>query len=176
MANHRRNSVKGGCYFFTVNLTNRASRLLTEYIALLRQSIAHVMQNHLFQIDAMVVLPDHIHTILTLPENDADFALRWWLIKTQISRHIEKTEKISKSRINKGERGIWQRRYGERTIKDERDFSNHVDYIHINPVKHGYVFHPTEWPHSSIHKFIAAGKLPIDWACDKNAKLSYSHE
>jgi putative transposase len=176
MANYRRNTVKGGRYFFTVNLTDRASCLLTENITLLRQSIAYVMHKHPFHIDAMVVLPDHMHAIWTLPENDADYALRWRLIKTHFSRHIAKTEKISQSRISKGERGIWQRRYWEHTIKDDRDFANHVDYIHINPVKHGYVSRATEWPHSSIHKYIKAGKLPTNWAGDKNAKLSDNHE
>ena len=179
MANYRRNAVEGGCYFVTVNLADRTSRWLTKNIELLRQSIAYVMQKHPFYIDAIVVLPDHIHAIWTLPENDADYALRWRLIKTHFSRHItkteSKTEKISQSRISKGERGIWQRRYWEHTIKDDRDFANHVDYIHINPVKHGYVNQATEWPHSSIHKYIAAGKLPIDWAGNKNAKLSVSH-
>jgi putative transposase len=176
MANYRRNVVKGGCYFFTVNLADRASDLLTENIALLRQSIAYVMQKHPFYIDAMVVLPDHIHAIWTLPENDADYALRWRLIKTHFSRNITKTEKISQSRISKGERSIWQRRYWEHTIKDDRDFGNHVDYIHINPVKHGYVTHATEWPYSSIHKYIKAGKLPNNWAGDKSAELPYGQE
>ena len=81
MANYRRNAVKGGGYFFTANLTDRTSHLLTKNIALLRQSIARTMQKHPFQIDAMDVLPDHIHAIWTLPENDADYALRWRLIK-----------------------------------------------------------------------------------------------
>ncbi|MBC7755118.1 MAG: transposase, partial [Bdellovibrio sp.] len=88
MANYRRNAVEGGCYFFTVNLADRTSRLLTENIILLRQSIAYIMQKHPFYIDATVVLPDHIHAIWTLPENDADYALRWRLIKTHFSRHI----------------------------------------------------------------------------------------
>jgi putative transposase len=176
MANYRRNAVKAGCYFFTVNLADRASDLLTVNIALLHQSIAYVMQKHPFYIDAMVVLPDHIHAIWTLPENDADYALRWRLIKTHFSRNITKTEKISQSRISKGERGIWQRRYWEHTIKDDSDFGNHVDYIHINPVKHGYVTHATEWPYSSIHKYIKAGKLPNNWAGDKSAELPYNQE
>ena len=100
--------------------------------------------------------------------------------QTHFSRHITKTEtkteKISQSRISKSERGIWKRRYWEHTIKNDRDFANHVDYIHINPIKNGYVNRATEWPYSSTDKYIAAGKLPLDWAGDKNAKLSVSYE
>ncbi len=150
--------------------------MLTDNIELLRQSIAYTMQNHPFEINAMVVLPDHIHAIWTLPENNTDYALRWRLIKTYFSRHIPKTEKISASHASKSERGIWQRRYWEHTIKDERDFANHVDYIHINPVKHGYVKHATDWPYSSIHRYIKQGKLPHNWACEVSEELDYIHE
>lgn len=176
MANYRRNQIEGGTYFFTVNLTDRNSSILVDHVILLRQSIAQVMQKHPFKIDAMVVLPDHIHAIWTLPMDDADYATRWRLIKTHFSRNIPKIEKLSDSRINKRERGIWQRRYWEHTIKDERDFSNHVDYIHINPVKHGYVNKATDWPYSSIHTYIKAGKLPSHWAGDMNIALDYIHE
>jgi putative transposase len=176
MANYRRNTIKGGCYFFTVNLTDRTSSLLTEHIVLLSQSIAYTMQNHPFEINAMVVLPDHMHAIWTLPANNDDYALRWRLIKTHFSSHIPKTENISASRLSKGERGIWQRRYWEHTIKDEQDFANHVDYIHINPVKHGYVTQATDWPYSSIHRYIKQGKLPHHWASDVSAELDYIDE
>lgn len=150
--------------------------MLTDNIALLRQSITYTMQHHPFVINAMVVLPNHIHAIWTLPENDDNYALRWRLIKTHFSRHIAKTEQISLSRISKGERGIWQRRYWERTIKDERDFANHVDYIHINPVKHGYVKQACDWPYSSIHLYIKQGKLPNSWAGNVNTQFDEIHE
>lgn len=176
MANYRRNQIVGGTYFFTVNLIDRNSSMLVENVILLRNSIAQVMQKHPFKIDAMVVLPDHIHAIWTLPMDDADYATRWRLIKTHFSRNFPKIEKLSDSRINKRERGIWQRRYWEHTIKDERDFSNHVDYIHINPVKHGYVNKATDWPYSSIHTYIKSGKLPSHWAGDMNVELDYIHE
>lgn len=114
----------------------------------------------------MVILPDHLHTIWTMPPDDADYALRWRLIKTRFSRGLPKTESRSDSRIAKGERGIWQRRYWEHQIRDEDDLQCHVDYIHINPVKHGYVERAADWPHSSIHRYIARGDFGSDWACD----------
>ena len=85
-------------------------------------------------IDAMVVLPDHLHAVWTMPEDDADFATRWRLIKSAFSRSLTSGERISDSRAAKGERGIWQRRYWERTIRDQNDFTRHIDYIHINPL------------------------------------------
>jgi putative transposase len=90
-------------------------------------------------IDATVVLPDHLHAIWILPQGDFDFAMRWRLIKAMFSRGLPRTEEISQSRLGKGERGIWQRRYWEHTLRDEGDFERHFDYIHFNPVKHGHV-------------------------------------
>ena len=111
----------------------------------------------------MVVLPEHLHAILTLPEGDSDCATRWALIKANFSRFLPRTEPISTSRAAKGERGIWQRRYWEHLIRDDEDLDRHVDYIHWNPVKHGLVARPSDWPHSSIHRYIANGILPADW-------------
>ena len=139
MTNYRRNFVPGGSYFFTVNLTDRQSRLLTENIGALRTAFRYTRGRHPFTIDAIVVLPDHVHAVWTLPEGDCDFALRWRLIKSVFSRGVPAGERISQSRAARGERGIWQRRYWEHTLRDEGDFARHVDYIHYNPVKHGYV-------------------------------------
>ena len=113
-----------------------------------------VKQQHPFDIDAMVVLPDHVHTMWTLPKGDADYPKRWMLMKSEFSRRIPKGEYRRKSRINKGERGIWQRRYWEHLIRDERDYEQHVNYIHYTPVKHGYVERAVEWKYSSIHRYI----------------------
>jgi putative transposase len=123
-------------------------------------------QNHPFTIEAMVVLPDHLHVVWTMPEGDADFATRWRLIKTGFSLRLPDGERISDSRAAKGERGIWQRRYWEHTIRDERDFAHHVDYIHINPVKHGLVARVQDWPYSSFHRMVKFGIYPEDWAGD----------
>ena len=113
--------------------------------------------------DAVVVLPEHLHCIWTLPAGDADFATRWRLIKTEFSKMMATGEKRSSSRVGKGERGIWQRRFWEHTLRDERDFSRHCDYIHFNPVKHGYVSRAADWPYSSYKKFVEAGVYPPDW-------------
>ena len=100
--------------------------------------------------------------------NDADYPTRWRLIKSTFSRALPQSERISTSRRKKGERGIWQRRYWEHLIKDEKDFERHVDYIHYNPVKHGYVQSPVDWPYSSIHRYIHKGIIPSDWAVNGN--------
>jgi putative transposase len=118
---------------------------------------------HPFDIAAMVVLPEHLHTIWTLPAGDTDYSTRWALIKAGFSRALPKDERISPSRRNKGERGIWQRRYWEHQIRDERDFAQHVDYIHYNPVKHGHAQAPRDWAFSSFHHFVRAGILSADW-------------
>src|SRR3954454_12732453 len=113
MTNYRRNFVPGGSYFFTVNLADRRFRLLIEHVNALRSAFRHVRARHPFSIEAIVVLPDHLHTIWTLPDGDADFALRWQLLKSAFSRSLPKEEQVSASRREKGERGIWQRRYWE---------------------------------------------------------------
>ena len=110
-----------------------------------------------------MILPDHLHCVLTLPEGDADYPLRWTLIKAGFSRRIPKTERRNSSRADKGERGVWQRRYWEHMIRDEGDYTRHVDYVHFNPVKHGYASRAADWPYSSIHRYIAAGMLTQDW-------------
>lgn len=166
MTNYRRNFVARGSFFFTVNLAERRLSLLTAHIDELRSAFRETRRHHPFTIDAMVVLPDHLHAIWTLPDHDADFATRWRLIKSAFSRSIARGERISASRAAKGERGIWQRRYWEHTIRDETDFARHVDYIHINPVKHGLVAQVRDWPHSSFHRMVRLGIYPQDWAGD----------
>lgn len=161
---YRRSDIAGGTFFFTVNLADRSSCLLTEHIDLLRTAVRLTRQAHPFDITAMVVLPDHLHAIWQLPPSDNHYPLRWSLIKSRFSRSLPKIERISQSRSRKRERGIWQRRYWEHRIRDETDLSRHVDYIHINPVKHGLVDKPTDWPYSSIHRFVRQGLLPDDWA------------
>ncbi len=160
---YRRANTPGATYFFTVNLADRKSRLLIEQIDLLRSVLRKIRQSHPFEIIAMVVLPDHLHAIWRLPESDADFPLRWSLIKSAFSRSIPKTETIRESRKSKRERGIWQRRYWEHQIRDDDDLEKHVAYIHFNPVKHGYVERAADWPYSSIHRYIANGVVPEDW-------------
>jgi len=139
MVAYRRNYIKGGRYFFTVTLLNRQSTLLTDHIDNLRTSFRNVKLRYPFCIDAIVILPDHLHCIWTLPENDDAFSLRWREIKSAFSRNLAPIEYQNKSRKMRKERGIWQRRFWEHTLRDESDYQKHVDYIHYNPVKHGYV-------------------------------------
>jgi putative transposase len=160
---YRRANVKGGTYFFTVNLAERGRSLLVDEIDTLRNVVAGVIKRHPLTIDAIVVLPEHLHALWTLPEGDNDYATRWMLIKTGFSRHLPKGEHCNASRAKKGERGIWQRRYWEHLIRDEHDYERHVDYIHYNPVKHGYVDHASDWQFSSIHQLISDGIVEKNW-------------
>ncbi|MBR0712345.1 REP-associated tyrosine transposase [Bradyrhizobium liaoningense] len=166
MTSYRRNFVPGGSVFFTVNLAERRRSLLTMHVELLRSVFRETHRRHPFTIDAIVILPDHLHTVLTMPDGDADFATRWRLIKSAFSRGMARSERVSASRAAKGERGIWQRRNWEHTIRDENDFARHVDYVHINPVKHGLVKQVCEWKHSSFHRHVEDGIYPVDWAGD----------
>jgi putative transposase len=163
MTNYRRNFIPGASYFFTVNLLDRRLRLLTDHIDLLRDAFRYVRSRHPFFIEAIVVLPDHLHTIWTLPDGVSDFAVRWRISKAAFSRGLTPGEQISTSRARKGERGIWQRRYWEHTLRDEEDYSRHLDYIHFNPVKHGYVAEAWQWPFSSFRRMVWLGVYPKDW-------------
>lgn len=165
---YRRSNTEGGTFFFTVNLADRTSDLLVRHVDILRTVIHKVKHDHPFEITAMVVLPDHLHAIWTLPDGDRDYPVRWSLIKAGFSRAITKTERINTSRQHKRERGIWQRRYWEHEIRTALDLSRHVDYIHINPVKHGYVSTAAAWPYSSIHRYMRDGLIPETWAADVN--------
>jgi putative transposase len=165
MTAYRRNKTAGASYFFTVNVLNRSTELLINHIDVLREAHQYVIRRHPFQLEAMVVLPDHIHAIWTLPPDDDNYPMRWRLFKSYFSRNIPdfEHEPISTSRQSKGERGIWQRRYWEHLIRDEKDFEQHVHYIHINPVKHGHVSHVKDWSYSTFHRYVKEGKLPLDW-------------
>ena len=169
MPNFRRAFVPAGCWFLTANLLDRRSTLLTDQIEALREAARRTRERYPFQIDALVVLPDHVHAIWTLPEGDADFSMRWRLIKVQFSKSVPKTELLSKVRRARGERGVWQRRFWEHLIRDDDDYRRHVEYCYINPVKHGLVSRVCDWPFSSFHRDVAAGVVPEDWAGDFGA-------
>lgn len=166
MTDYRRNFVPGGTYFFTVNLADRTQRLLIEHIDLLKLSLSAAQQEQPFTLDAIVVLPEHLHAIWTLPTGDVDFSSRWHKTKARFSRSLPDTERRSISRRSKGERGIWQRRFWEHTIRDESDFQRHVDYVHFNPVKHGHCHRVMDWPFSSFHRHVCLKNYPEDWADD----------
>ena len=163
---YRRAKVAGGTYFFTVVTQKRQKILcLPKNVSLLRDAFGYVMRKHPFIIDAVVILPDHLHCIWTLPENDHDFSTRWRLIKSYFSRKCEtiSPENISISRKKKKQRAIWQYRFWEHLIRDEIDFQNHVEYIHYNPVKHGLVTAPKDWEYSSFHRAVRQGMYDIMW-------------
>lgn len=164
MPNYRRMWVPGGTYFFTVNLLERRRTLLIDRVDALRAAFIAAQRARPFDIIAIVILPDHLHCIWRLPPGDDDHATRWRHIKTAFVKHVPYGEHRSIRRRFKAERGIWQRRYWEHVIRDERDLRNHIDYIHFNPVKHGWAKRPGDWPYSSFHRFVLDGVLPADWA------------
>ena len=153
----------GGWYFFTV-VTHARKPILTcpENITRLRQVLRHIKDKRPFVIDAIVILPDHIHTVWRLPQGDADFSTRWRMIKRDFSIAMQGNN-VSRPHRVKGEKGVWQRRFREHAIRDEADWRRHVDYIHYNPVKHGYVDNPAAWPYSSFNLAVRKGWYPQDW-------------
>ena len=164
MPTYRRHRVPGGTYFFTVNLLDRNSRLLVEQIDVLRDAVRAVRARASFQIDAWVVLPEHLHCIWTLPPGDDDYSGRWHALKASFAAAMPRTERRTAARVRKGERGIWQRRFWEHTIRDDRDYAAHMDYVHFNPVKHGLAARAADWPYSSFRRCVARGLYPADWS------------
>jgi len=156
MPKYRRNRVPGGTYFFTVNLANRRSDLLVREIETLRAAIRLVHLAMPLNIDAWVILPDHMHCIWTLPEDDADFSRRWWDIKVRFSKALPNVTLVRPEGLARVGRGIWQKCFWAHTIRDERDYRAHMDYVHFNPVKHGFVAHPADWPYSTFQKMRSA--------------------
>jgi len=163
MAVYRRWRVPGGTYFLTVNLLERRSDLLVRHVDALRDAVRRTRRERPFHIDAWVVLPEHMHCIITLPEGDADFSNRIKAIKIRFVRAIPATERRSRTRVARGERGIWQRRFWEHAIRGEVDYVRHMDYVHFNPVKHGHVTFARNWPYSTFHRLVKAGLYPPDW-------------
>ena len=155
--------VSGGTFFFTVNLLERDRALLVEHIGELRTAFRVARSARPFDIVSMVVLPDHLHCIWRLPEGDADNATRWRHIKAMFSHSLPCFERRSQQRLAKNERGIWQRRFWERALRDEYDLRAHIDYIHFNPVKRGLVRRVRDWPYSTFHRFVSDGVLLPDW-------------
>lgn len=167
---YRRSRTAGGTYFFTVNTHNRRQLLcIPENVELLRQALKYMMHRHPVEINAIVLLPDHLHCLWTLPKDDHNYSMRWMLVKSYFSRHCNQKYEgiVSKSRQSKQERGFWQRRFWEHTIQDEDDFIKHVEYIHYNPVKHGYVPAPMNWKYSSFHRYVKLGVYDVMWGANE---------
>jgi putative transposase len=172
MPNYRRTFVPGGTWFFTVNLLEwHNNDLLIREIDLLRHSVRRVRQKYPFNINAWVVLPEHMHCIWTLPPGDSDFSLRWRLIKSAFSRALPRSEQRSEVRRAAEERRFWQRHYWEHLIRDDVDYENHMNYIHYTPVKHGHVRHVRDWPYSTFHRFVSVGIYPVDRGGDASIEI-----
>jgi putative transposase len=164
MPEYRRNRVAGGTYFFTVNILDRRSDLLVRHIDVLREAARKTHHRSPFRVDAWVVLPDHMHCIWTLPSGDDAYPARWTELKKAFSKAMPAQETRTLSRRHQGERGVWQRRYWEHTIRDDADYAAHMDYVHFNPVKHGLAGRVVDWPFSSFHRAVRDGHYPVSWS------------
>ena len=162
MVLYRRNLAPGATYFFTLTLLDRRSCALTDNIGVLGSALRGCRQRHPFSLVAIVVLPEHLHCIWTVPDHDSDYSTRWALIKAAFTR----ITRAGGEKVRSGERRLWQPRFWEHTIRDERDLERHVNYIHFNPVRHGHVGRVQDWPHSSFHRYVRQGRLPEDWSGD----------
>ena len=169
MSHYRRANAANASYFFTVVTYRRQTFLCDEPVrAALRKAINKVRAQYPFEIDTWVLLPDHIHSIWTLPENDANFSLRWQLIKRYVTRecgaYLNRPEWLNPSKTKHQESTLWQRRFWEHQIRDEKDYQNHINYCYYNPVKHDLVKPVQDWPYSSFHKHVKLGQYSADWA------------
>ena len=169
MSNYTRLFLQGFNYLFITVVTNGRQKILIENIDILRQSFKSALDKFAFEIYAAVIMPDHMHLIIKV-EHIEDYPKILYLIKYKFSLKMPKNAFLSPSKIKKGEKGIWQRRYWEHTIRDEEDMAKHLDYIHFNPIKHGYVKTVGEYKYSSFKKFVKMGFYDDTWcnAGDKN--------
>jgi putative transposase len=167
MSNYRRAGIPGGVFFFTV-VTYRRREIFTNeaHVDALRRAFRQVRAIRPFDIDAVVILPDHLHCIWRLPEGDSDFSGRWREIKKAASRAIDPHSDAG------NERKVWQRRFWEHAIRDEADWRRHMDYIHYNPVRHRYVSRPGDWPWSSFARCVARGWYDAAWGCVEPAGIA----
>ena len=173
---YRRNQKPGACYFFTLVTYQRQPLLTQTNIDRLRLAFKREIQKRPFNIDAIVILPDHLHTLWQLPEHDHDYSIRWSNIKRFFSTGCEQPQTtIPKSRLNKREKTVWQRRFWEHTIRDEDDWRRHMDYIHYNPVKHGHVQSPKDWPYSSFNQCVAKGWYEDNWGSSEPGAIKNMH-
>jgi len=168
MGDYRRNYVSGGTYFFTA-VTHRRREFLTSPLArrCLREAFAQVRRDRPFWLLAIVLLPEHVHCVWTLPTGDGDFSTRWRLIKSRftsgyLARGGREAPPTAEQRNQQG-RGVWQPRFWEHTCRDEEDLKRCVDYIHWNPVKHRLVRSVRDYPWSSFRRFVQMGEYSEDW-------------
>jgi putative transposase len=180
MSNYRRANIKGGAYFFTVVTYRRQNLLCNENVRkTLREGIRNTQTIHPFIIDAWVLLPDHLHCIWTLPSNDADFGIRWAMIKRFVTKQcgpsLYRDEWMTESKWRRKESTIWQRRFWEHQIRNCQDYEMHMDYIHYNPVKHNLAARVCDWPYSTFHRYVRKGVYSKNWGGGNimDAKMDY---
>jgi putative transposase len=178
VADYRRWFVPGGTYFFTLVTANRAPLFLNPVARrLLGDLLRRCRFDKPFEINAIVLLPEHLHAIWTLPTGDDAYPARWGWIKKEFTKAwlaAGGTEQaVSTERSERGDRGVWQTRYWEHTIVDEYDFDRHFNYIHYNPVKHGHVRCPADWKDSSFHRWVSKRVYEPDWGCSNRGVLSF---
>ncbi len=176
MPKYRRWYRDGGTYFFTVKTYKRQAFLCDAFArTALRRAIEQTRSEKPFEIVGWVLLPDHLHTVWKMPENDDDFSIRWSMIKRRFTRQwltqhqpkVQGTPRMQRKR----EPGVWQRRFWEHLIRDQDDMANHTDYIHYNPIKHGLVACPHHWPYSTFHRWGKEGAYRMDWLCTCKTKF-----
>ncbi len=177
MPNYRRIRIPGITYFFTVVTYKRREILvIPKSRQILRAVINEARQLQPFTICGWVLLPDHIHCIWTLPENDGDYSKRWGIIKSGFSKRAKslfhRNQWMTDSKRKYREATIWQRRFWEHMIRDEDDFRRHIDYLHFNPVKHGLVKRVKDWPYSAFHRFVKNGFYPPEWGGDEMGEIT----
>jgi putative transposase len=168
MADYLRWFVPGATYFFTVVTYNRYPYFRdSRAVDLLREAWQNTQRELAFENIASVLLPDHFHCLWTLPPRDSDYSIRLKRIKDQFTVNWiaqgGHEEPVTPSQARRGNRGIWQRRFWEHTIRDEDDLEKHFDYIHFNPVKHGYAMCPFDWPDSTFHRYVTSGHYSPNW-------------
>ena len=165
MPEYRRITGSHALWFFTVVTQRRQPVLCGATMRdALRDALESVRARYPFEIDAMVLMPDHLHTIWRLPLDDVDYARRWSLCKAAVTKATQQASPPSSSHSGRNEGSLWQRRFWAHAIVDDRDYERHADYIHFNPVKHGLVSSVKDWPHSSFHRWMREGRYDLNWA------------
>ncbi|KAA6182398.1 transposase [Thiohalocapsa marina] len=166
MSDYRRCFIPGGCYFFTVVTFDRLPVFRDSMnVDLLREAFRKVKVKRPFEIQAMVVLPDHLHAVWQLPDGDADYPNRWREIKKHVSKRVDTATN------HRREKQVWQRRYWEHVIRNSDDWRRHLDYVHYNPVKHGLVECARDWPYSSFLRSVERGMYDLAWGCTEPASI-----
>lgn len=165
-------SCRGGTYFFTVVTAKRALIFQSEEAcSLLGACLREAKQRRPFHVVAVVLLPDHLHMIWTLPADDLDFSTRLASVKARFTQDWlargGSEGRVAPGQARQRRRGVWQARFMEHTIRNEDDLIHHADYIHFNPVRHGWAQCPGDWPYSSFRRYVQSGVYPAEWGCSQ---------